>query len=597
MINSICTSCEVQPDKSAYWTPNLYYAHPNGTFEEVPHGGSVIYYLGRGVNGSTVPFPKGFQMLSGNKAVRAYNQTGMTWGNASYPNRPIADAVSFACLAAEASPETVNMVDPTSCIDGLRAQIHFQTCWNGIDLYKSDNSHVAHLSQIDNGICPPGYPYQFPHLFLEVNYAVVAISNYTDGGYYVFSQGDPTGYGFHGDFLNGWDEAVLEEAIDTCLIGEGDDDGTIDNCAVLLALASTQASYNCPERPPQIQENVTGLIDKLPGCITIVDGPQAATAAQMECNATVTQPSILTTVDSTPVATYSVLPGVAFGNPYNRFVGCSNDSYGSTFRALNAAFTTFDNMSVEYCQSYCTNLGYPFSGVEDGTECFCDLAVNPTSNFTFPGNYYGGCIMTCPGNRTEYCGGPFYMDIYNNTDPNLNITTDQAGSVAQMYVTPAAYPKNYVGCASEGTSGRALSGPNFSASNMTNEYCKAFCITNNYPLYGMEYAEQCYCGNSVANGGKIVDTLPSMTGSTCDMQCAGNFSEVCGGSGTVSVFNNTAYIPVAITPSVGRYLNKQCLTEPSSGVRALAGESMTSSVMTPNLCVKYCLGKQYHFAG
>lgn len=596
MINSECTSCEVTPDKSAYWTPNLYYEHPNGTFEDVPHGGSVIYYLGRGVNGTTVPFPKGFQMLSGSKAIRAYNQTGMTWGNASYPNRPIADAISFACLSNPSGPETVNMVNVTTCLNGLRAQVHFQTCWNGIDLYKADNSHVAHLNQIDNGICPPGYPYQFPHLFMEVNYAVLAISNYTDGGRYVFSQGDPTGYGFHGDFMNGWDIATLKEAIDTCLVGDGDDDGTIDNCPVLLATANTQASYNCPPRPSEIDEQVDGLLDKLPGCVTIVEGPQAATAAQLECAASVVQPAIFQTIDSTPVPMYSVAPGVPFGNPYNKFVGCGNDSYGSTLRTLNAAYTTIDNMTVEYCQSYCTNLGYPFSGVEDGTECYCDLAVNPTASFDFSGNYTMGCIMACPGNRSEWCGGPFYMDVYNNTDPNLNITTDQAGSALQLTVTPSPYASTYIGCASEGTSGRALNGPTFTANNMTNEYCKAFCQTNNYMLYGLEYAEQCYCGNALTNGGAIVDKLPTMDGSTCNQRCAGNFSEVCGGGGALSVYNNTQYIKTAITPSVGKYLSKQCLTEPPSA-RALNGASMTSNAMTPNMCVKFCLGKQCHYAG
>lgn len=137
LFNSECTSCEVGKDKSAYWTPNLYYQHPNGSFEEVPHSGSVVYYITRGPNENNLtPFPKGFQMLSGNKALRAYNQSGMTWGNATYPNRPIGEATSFACLSVNIGPDTYGMVNVTTCINGLRAQLHFQTCWNGKDLYK-----------------------------------------------------------------------------------------------------------------------------------------------------------------------------------------------------------------------------------------------------------------------------------------------------------------------------------------------------------------------------------------------------------------------------------------------------------------------------
>jgi hypothetical protein len=43
---SNCSSCEIQADKSAYWTPQLYYAHSNGTFEEVPNYGMTVYYVG-----------------------------------------------------------------------------------------------------------------------------------------------------------------------------------------------------------------------------------------------------------------------------------------------------------------------------------------------------------------------------------------------------------------------------------------------------------------------------------------------------------------------------------------------------------------------
>lgn len=91
LINSQCTSCEIQADKSAYWTPLLYYQYPNDSLVDVPHNGGVVYYLGRGVaKGNLKPFPKGFQIPSGDALARSYNEATMTWGNATYPNRPIA---------------------------------------------------------------------------------------------------------------------------------------------------------------------------------------------------------------------------------------------------------------------------------------------------------------------------------------------------------------------------------------------------------------------------------------------------------------------------------------------------------------------------
>lgn len=186
----------------------------------MPNSGHVIYYLGRGDNRTNIqPFPPGFRMLSGDAGARSYDNATFTFGGttgATYVNgtvgstsltggtwvnnpnasgrkfygRPVSDRTSFNCLDASPLPETPNMVR-TNCANGLRAQIHFQSCWDGINLYKSDNSHVAYMSQIDNGVCPPGYPVQFVHLFYEVLYGTNNIK--LDGGQFVFAQGDTTG--------------------------------------------------------------------------------------------------------------------------------------------------------------------------------------------------------------------------------------------------------------------------------------------------------------------------------------------------------------------------------------------------------------------
>ena len=47
LLSSTCSTCEVQSDKSAYWTPQLYFAHANGKFEEVPNFGMTVYYVGK----------------------------------------------------------------------------------------------------------------------------------------------------------------------------------------------------------------------------------------------------------------------------------------------------------------------------------------------------------------------------------------------------------------------------------------------------------------------------------------------------------------------------------------------------------------------
>lgn len=37
-----CTTCNVVEDKSAYWTPPLYFQHDDGTVEMVPNVGGML---------------------------------------------------------------------------------------------------------------------------------------------------------------------------------------------------------------------------------------------------------------------------------------------------------------------------------------------------------------------------------------------------------------------------------------------------------------------------------------------------------------------------------------------------------------------------
>lgn len=39
---SNCTSCGVMQDKSAYWTPALYFMHTNGSAQVVPEVGGML---------------------------------------------------------------------------------------------------------------------------------------------------------------------------------------------------------------------------------------------------------------------------------------------------------------------------------------------------------------------------------------------------------------------------------------------------------------------------------------------------------------------------------------------------------------------------
>ncbi|KAI7498899.1 WSC-domain-containing protein [Hortaea werneckii] len=621
LYNSPCSSCQIQKDLSAYWTPLLYYHYPNGTFIEVPHGGSVIYYLGRGVGGETksiVPFPRGFQMLSGNKAARSYDNQTMTWGNAQYPGRPVADRVSFACLTAgPGGPEQPYMFTPTLCVNNMRAQIAFQSCWNGKDLYKTDNSHVAYLSGIDNGVCPPSHPVYLPIVFMETSYATSIVPPHEDGtpledSRFVFSQGDPTGFGFHGDFVNGWDDQVQLEAVENCLYNDPSY-GTVEECPALMRSNTNGAAYNCPEQPPAIDEPVHGLLDRLPGCIEITYGPEAAPASSMKCGPEdPPPPPIIATRVMTARATVSPTPGANYGiSSQQRYLGCFNDTGGGGYRTLNSISTSnYTVMTVQYCQQWCADRGYRLSGVEYAQECHCDNYINPTAISAQSGNEsWNSCTWNCGGTLTarfdgeqQLCGGLGHIDVYNNTDPDFDAFGDNSNTAgnAQPYTPAAGFGENYLGCYSD-TGVRTLSGASTEALNMTVERCADYCAAQNngvgYQYYGLEYYSQCFCGNAINPEARLLTPDTSPSNYSCSFRCTGKGSEICGGASVMSLYNVSDFRGPEAKPSVGKYATQRCLTDPANEGRALQGNYTSRPDMTIEHCVKFCLGSFYHYAG
>ncbi|RDW73681.1 hypothetical protein BP5796_07123 [Coleophoma crateriformis] len=410
-------SISTRPDKSAYWTPQLYYRYKSGVYEEVPNSGMAVYYLGRGIGAdgsSAVPFPEGLRMLSGNSFARHYDNTIMTWGNETYPPRPVADRVSFACLDYNSKPQTSGMVN-TNCPNGMRAQIQMQSCWDGKTLYAPDQSHVAYLSQIDNGACPPTHPVLLPHTFFEVMYGVNHFSPALDGGAFVFANGDMSGYGFHGDLINGWDTPTLQTAIKTCLLGTGTGkntpgDGGVEHCPAFQPTNYADTASLCPERSPVYPcETVHGIIGtSLPGCITPSGAGPDSSPALTTCpggNAVACRAS------SDPHG-----PLTFPGNDQYQLLGCYTEA--TVRRALTDKSYSNKTNTVEQCLAFCA--GSLYAGVEWGQECFCGnilhdgaLPVDSTQ-----------CDNTCSANQYQICGGSSRLNVYRlkNLTPSLSLS-------------------------------------------------------------------------------------------------------------------------------------------------------------------------------
>jgi hypothetical protein len=242
------TTCGRKTDRSAYWTPTLYY---DG--EPVDPVIVQAYYRVADRDPDTIePFPSGLRMIAGQATAREkQDSTVISWGCAGaaplvranpdengdqavvlrdainrYQSRSPKGRKARAKLrrglrelreAQElyvAAGETSIPVCPLNTT--LELAVRFPECWNGRDLDASDHmSHMAYsVSDRQTGYksCPRSHPVAVPKLGLQVRYPVVG------GPQVMLSAGDA--FAGHADFMNGWNQDAQAKLVRTCLNGD-----------------------------------------------------------------------------------------------------------------------------------------------------------------------------------------------------------------------------------------------------------------------------------------------------------------------------------------------------------------------------------------
>ncbi|KAK3501446.1 hypothetical protein B0T13DRAFT_396102 [Neurospora crassa] len=263
-----CTTCQFSEDFSNYWTAVLFFRARNGSYHRVPqipnigfegsNGGMTVYYMQDGLanyqqTSKVTAFKQGFRMLIGEASYRSKQQATRF------------RQITYTCLQDLGTrfPESMNF--PTKpCPAGIMANVRFPTCWDGKNLDAPD--HMSHMAYPESGTfesggpCPASHPVRVPQLMYETIWDTSQFNDKEiwpeDGSQpFVWSMGDHTGFGSHGDYIFGWKGDSLQRAMDSaCYV----------NCPTLKT-QSVSAMNKCKYNEVLVDEPIDGWLDSIPG--------------------------------------------------------------------------------------------------------------------------------------------------------------------------------------------------------------------------------------------------------------------------------------------------------------------------------------------
>jgi glucan endo-1,3-alpha-glucosidase len=232
-------------------------------------------------------------------------------------------------------------------------------------------------------------------------------------------------------------------------------------------------------------------------------------------------------------------------------LGCFQDTLS---RILTGSSTTSSSMTPESCVAFCGSNGYGVAGVEFATQCYCGNTL-----FLSDQTSSSSCTMPCGGDSNQVCGGAYLLNVYEVPACSSSVTTgcNTKGSTADIVPVGGATATS-VGCFQD-TPSRILAGISTTSSSLTPESCLTFCGSNGYSIAGVEFSDQCYCGDTL-----FLSTQTSS--SSCAMPCSGDDSQICGGAYLLNVYtvpacsssvttgcnsngNTAQYVPVGATPT------------------------------------------------
>lgn len=237
--------------------------------------------------------------------------------------------------------------------------------------------------------------------------------------------------------------------------------------------------------------------------------------------------------------------------------------------------------------------------------------------------------MPCSGDSSQPCGAGDRLTVFasssatvtssatlssSQTESSLTVseteTEIETGTESSVTVSETESPLPsatglpdgwaYQGCYID-PPGRAMAGaPGSPSSSMTPQRCIATCIANGFKVAGLEYSEECFCGNALNNAAS------KTAESECNMPCAGDSSQLCGAGNRLSLYSDGDFpiwpIPVAKDEDLpGDWEYKGCVFDNANPyILEWLWEdapNYDSSEMTIDFCLERCQRFGYSAAG
>ncbi|KAG8775799.1 hypothetical protein FRC16_004729, partial [Serendipita sp. 398] len=240
---------------------------------------------------------------------------------------------------------------------------------------------------------------------------------------------------------------------------------------------------------------------------------------------------------------YTTGPAITLGS-YNGFSNprCWHDSASSRiFTGHPSTTIQADQMTVQKCIDGCAAAGFISAGLEFGRECYCGNTEIPAGDRAF----IDECNMPCLGDASQYCGAADRLLIYNKP-------TNIPEPTPNGQWTPASS-----GCWTDNVDQqRALQHLAGRFDDLTPGKCQVLCENAGFPLAGVEYSRECWCGNTITGNNRV-----SYDG-ICYMPCSGNAAKACGGSDAINIYvkDNFQYTvgPASVLSGYNGFSTTQC---------------------------------------